>query len=202
MPAREPSRPARRRTATVRATSMTAEVDLPRVIEDDPVDEQRAEWQRERPDVDTAPMEIFSRLGRVKALADAGITEVLEAHGLSLPSFDVLASLRRSGPPYRRTPTQLAATSLLTTGGVTFRLDRLEAAGLIRRERSEKDRRILYAQLTDRGATLIDAALSAHLDNERALLAGLENDEVEHLAGLLRRLETSLRDAGASFPTN
>lgn len=161
----------------------------------DQVDSARADWRRERPDLDTDPMEVFARLLRVHMLVEARIGEVLEGRTLTLAGFDVLASLRRAGAPYRKTPTELATTSMLTTGGVTFRLDRLEEAGLIQRVRSTEDRRVVYAELTDEGRELIDAAITDHLDNERELLHELTDSESAQLGQLLRKLERSVRSA-------
>lgn len=161
----------------------------------DQVDLAREDWRRERPKLDTSPMDIFARLLRVHMLVEARIAEVLAAHSLTLAGFDVLASLRRAGPPYRKTPTELATTSMLTTGGVTFRLDRLEESGLIRRVRSSEDRRVVYAELTDQGLGLIDAAIVDHLENERLLLHELGAKDRERLASLLRALEGSIRSA-------
>jgi len=158
----------------------------------DQIDRARAQWREERPELDTSPMEIFARLSRVQHLAKRVITETLEQHGLTLAGFDVLASLRRSGPPYRCTPSELARVSLLSTGGVTFRLDRLESAGLIERERDERDRRVMYSKLTPKGLEVIDAALSAHFANEDRRLAPLSRAERDSLGEMLRKLEVAL----------
>ena len=155
---------------------------------DDPVIRARDDWRRERPELDTSPMEVFNRLLRAQRLTEAYLTAVVEEHGLSMSAFDILASLRRAGPPFRRTPTELAGTSMLTTGGVTFRLERLEAAGLICRVRSESDRRVFWAVLTDQGRTIIDRAIEDVLRNERALLASMDADEVEQTRRSLERL--------------
>lgn len=155
----------------------------------DQIDHARGQWRRERPELDTSPMEVFARLSRVQYLAERVITETLAEHGLTLAGFDVLASLRRSGPPYRCTPSELARISLLSTGGVTFRLDRLESAGLIERERDDRDRRVIYSKLTPKGLKVIDAALSAHFENEDRRLAPLSRSERGYLGEMLRRLE-------------
>lgn len=169
---------------------------------DDPVSRTRVDWGRERPELDTSSMEIFGRLLRAQRLAETRLTAVVEQHGLNLSAFDILSSLRRGGAPFRRTPTELAATSMLTTGGVTFRLERLEAAGLIYRMRSDRDRRVLWAVLTDQGRTIIDRALEDLLHHEHALLATLDPEEIDQarrsLQRLIAALEAAPRDGSAT----
>src|SRR3712207_3615049 len=113
-------------------------------------------------------------------------------HGLDVPSFDVLAALHRAGPPYQLTPTALMRTALVTSGAITQRLDRLEERGLITRERSEADGRAVVVTLTEAGRAALDATLPDHLETERRLLAGLSGDDLDALAGLLRRLLIAL----------
>jgi DNA-binding MarR family transcriptional regulator len=158
----------------------------------DEVDAILAQWRSQRPDLDPSPMGVFGRLSRIHALSRARQTATLAAFGLNLAAFDVLANLRRSGPPFRKSPSALAASSMLTSGGVTFRLDKLEALGLIRRVPSKEDRRAIHAELTDRGLELIDEVLGAHLATEAAMLEGLTDVEAEQLVGLLRALERSV----------
>lgn len=150
------------------------------------------DWSRERPQLDTRPMELFARLGRTHRLAKAEIEEALSAFDLNVSAMDVLLALRRSGEPYRLTPSGLAAVSLLTSGGVTFRLDRLEAEGLIRRVPSTEDRRVVWAELTDDGLALADEVVAAHVANEQRLLAGMDEEDVAALRMLLTRLESSI----------
>ena len=151
-------------------------------------------WTRERPDVDPSPMAVFGRLARTRLLAEAKLGETLDRFGLSLASFDVLANLRRSGEPFEKTPSELAASSMLTSGGITFRLDRLEADELIRRVPSREDRRKLFAKLTDKGRQVIDEVIAEHLKTETELLNGMTKTEQRQLAELLRKLERSIRD--------
>jgi DNA-binding MarR family transcriptional regulator len=113
-------------------------------------------------------------------------------HGLDAPSFDVLAALRRAGPPYQLTPTALMRTALVTSGAITQRLDRLEERGLITRERSRDDGRAVVVSLTGAGRRALDDALPDHLESERKLLDGLSDGDREQLAGLLRRFLVSL----------
>ena len=113
-------------------------------------------------------------------------------HGLDAPSFDVLAALRRAGPPYQLTPTALMRTALVTSGAITQRLDRLEERGLITRERSPDDGRVVVVSLTGTGSAALEAALPDHLDTERKLLDGLTDDDRARLAELLRRFLVTL----------
>ena len=159
----------------------------------DEVDRILDQWRRERPDLDPSPIGVFGRLARIAISRQAILNRFMGDYELSPASFDVLANLRRSGVPHRKTPSELAASSLLTSGGITFRLDRLEQSGLIRRVPSPDDRRVMYAELTDKGLTLIDQVVTAHLDLERELLEDLTVAERDTLAGLLARLEHALR---------
>ncbi|MFE2187301.1 MarR family winged helix-turn-helix transcriptional regulator [Streptomyces sp. NPDC059455] len=153
------------------------------------------QWRRERPDLDTSPLQVFGRLHRVFLRYQSGIGGPVEKHGLSLAGFDVLTALRRAGSPYRLTAGELAASGLITSAGVTLRLDRLEKDGLIARERDPEDRRVVYSRLTDEGLRRIDELFAEHLRNERDMLGGLSPAECRQLAGLLGKLERSLEDA-------
>jgi DNA-binding MarR family transcriptional regulator len=161
----------------------------------DQLDAMIAQWQRELPDLDVSPFAVFGRLHRSFLRYAALIGEVFEQHGINMASFDVLAALRRSGPPYRRTAGDLAYTGLVTTGGLTLRLDRLEKAGLITRERDTDDRRVVYAQITAVGLELTDRVAKEHFANEERMLSGLNQTERRHLAALLAKLDTSLQAA-------
>lgn len=162
---------------------------------DDPVDVIISQWEREIPGMDVSALAVFGRLHRGYVRYAALLSDVFEKHGINMASFDVLAALRRSGPPYRRTAGELAGIGLITTGGLTLRLDRLEQAGLITRERDTADRRVVYAQLTDAGLTLTGQVAQEHFANELRMLSGLSKSERAQLAGLLAKLENSLIDA-------
>ncbi|MER6389184.1 MarR family winged helix-turn-helix transcriptional regulator [Streptomyces sp. NPDC059999] len=154
----------------------------------DAVDAIAAQWYAVRPDLDTAPMAVFGRIYRItKAMGDE-MERTYNRYGISRGEFDVVATLRRSGIPYTLSPRQLSATLMLTTGGMTGRLDRLEKAGLLTRSPDPHDRRGLHVTITDRGLTLIDEAVTAGLEVQRAALTGLDPQEVEVLTGLLRKL--------------
>ncbi len=166
----------------------------------DAVDMILEQWQRERPDMDVSPLAVFGRLHRSYLRYTALLNEVFERHDLNMAAFDVLATLRRSGPPYRRTAGELAAISLVSTGGVTLRLDRLEKAGLIIRERDPEDRRVVYARLTDHGMNVTDRVVEEHFANERRMRAGLSETERRQLARLLAKLEHSLEVVETAAP--
>lgn len=162
----------------------------------DPVEQVLAQWGRERPDLDASPIAIFARVQRIAGLASRSLRDYLEPFGLNPGSFDILCNLRRSGPPYRKTPSELAASSLVTTGAMTGRLDVLADAGLICRRQHPSDRRVSYAELTAKGRKLIDRVLTGHLGREEQLLAGLSRDERKTVEHALDLLEGSVRDAG------
>ncbi|MFD3807745.1 MarR family winged helix-turn-helix transcriptional regulator [Streptomyces sp. NPDC058611] len=154
----------------------------------DAVDAIAAQWYAVRPDLDTAPMAVFGRIYRIaKAMGDS-TERTYNRYGISRGEFDVVATLRRSGSPYTLSPRQLSATLMLTTGGMTGRLDKLEKAGLLCRKPDPHDRRGLQVTITDRGLALVDEAVSAGLEVQSAALTGLEPEEVELLTGLLRKL--------------
>ncbi|MBO9521525.1 MAG: MarR family transcriptional regulator [Nocardioidaceae bacterium] len=158
----------------------------------DDVDRFLQQWREQRPDLDPSPIALFGRVHRVYLRYQGEIGKVFESYGLNPASFDVLAALRRSGEPYRMSGTELATESLLSSAGITFRLDRLEQAGLIERVRDTADRRVVYSQLTDQGLEVIDKAIASHLDNEHRLLEGISEREANQLAALLQKLEDSV----------
>ncbi|MCX4543540.1 MarR family transcriptional regulator [Streptomyces sp. NBC_01565] len=154
----------------------------------DAVDAITAQWHVVRPDLNTDAMALFGRIYRIaKAIGDA-MEQTYGRYGISRGEFDVVATLRRSGEPYTLSPRQLSATLMLTTGGMTGRLDKLEKAGLLVRKPDPHDRRGLQVTITERGLNLIDQAVTAGLETQRAALAGLTDDEAEVLSGLLRKL--------------
>ena len=136
----------------------------------DRVAEIMAEWARERPDIDLAPQAVFGRLHRLANHLTDDLVVVYREFGLSEGEFDVLATLRRTGTPFERTPSELAASTMVTTGAMTKRVDRLERRSLLTRRQSEVDGRGRVIALTPAGRDLIDLAFTAHLANERRLL--------------------------------
>ena len=159
---------------------------------EDAVDRILAQWAGERPDLDFSPVGIVGRITQLQREVHLAQRATFARHGLDAPSFDVLAALRRAGPPYQLTPTALMRTALVTSGAITQRLDRLEERGLITRERSPADGRAVVVSLTRAGSLALDAALPDHLDTERKLLEGLTADDRERLADLLRRFLVTL----------
>jgi DNA-binding MarR family transcriptional regulator len=152
-----------------------------------------AQWQRERPDLDVSPMAVIGRLNEVSSLISRErLAPLFARFGLQAGEFDVMATLRRSGSPFALTPTALYEATMVTSGAMTNRLDRLEKAGLIRRMPHPQDRRGLLVQLTDEGLGLIDRAVEAHVENEHAILAALNPKERKMLAGLLEKLIADL----------
>ena len=150
------------------------------------------QWKRERPDLDASPMLVLGRLNEASSLvARERLAPLFARFGLQAGEFDVLATLRRSGRPYALTPTALYEATMVTSGAMTNRLDRLEKAGLILRGPHPNDRRGIVVQLTEKGLALIDEALTAHVANEHEILAGLSSAERETLAQLLEKLIAS-----------
>jgi DNA-binding MarR family transcriptional regulator len=162
------------------------------VAERDGVDEIIEQWGRERPDLDSSPIGVVGRVSRLARELEQRLEPVYREHGLEPGWHDVLATLRRTGPPFRLRPTEFASALMLTSSGTTKRLDRLEQAGLITREPDPEDRRGTIITLTDAGRRLIDATTEAHLENERRLLGALTEAEQRRLADLLRKLQLGL----------
>lgn len=160
--------------------------------ETDHVDRLRAQWARELPDLDTTPMAVLGRAYRLSNLVRPGIEATFAGFGLDRGEFDVLASLRRAGAPYRLTPTELYKALMITSGSLTHRLGRLEKARLIRRVPSDIDGRSLAVELTEPGRNTAEAAFHADMADEAQFLAHLEPDELETLAALLRKLNRGI----------
>lgn len=154
----------------------------------DPVDAIVDQWATVRPDLDTKAMEVFGRIFRLSRTMGDRMEKAYAPHGISRGEFDVLATLRRSGDPYTLSPRQLSATLMLTTGGMTGRLDKLERAGLLRRAPDPHDRRGLRVTLTEKGLTLIDEAVGAGLAVQTEALSALDDAQADQLADLLREL--------------
>jgi len=155
-------------------------------VDADHVDEIVQRWAAERPDVDASPMQVIGRLSRIAAHLDAELLEVFRQFGLGEGEFDLLATLRRGGEPFARTPGELARHTMVTTGAVTKRVDRLVASGLVSRSASDDDGRGRVISLTAEGRRVIDEAVVAHLANEERLLSGLDADQRRALQALLR----------------
>jgi DNA-binding MarR family transcriptional regulator len=158
----------------------------------DHVDHIVEAWRRERPDVNVTALGQLARLFRTAHLADASLAAALAKHRLQPGWFDLLAALRRAGRPYELNPTELMRTTMLSSGGMTKRLDRLVEAGLVERRPDPADRRGTLVRLTPWGRKTVDAALETHASNAGRLLGALEPAEREALDELLRKLLASL----------
>lgn len=162
-------------------------------MERDEVDEIAEAWRRERADLDLGPVEVFSRISRLERLLDRARREAFSAHDVEPWEFDVLAALRRAGKPYQLTPGQLLTQTMVTSGTMTNRVDRLEARGLVERAPSPTDRRGVLVGLTPQGRRAVDSAFEALLERERELLVELSAGDRKQLIALLRSLMQPLR---------
>jgi DNA-binding MarR family transcriptional regulator len=167
----------------------------PPSAEFDEVDRIVAAWRRERPDLDVAPLEVLSRVTRLARHLDRARGAAFSAHGLEVWEFDVLAALRRAGMPYELSPGQLTAETLVTSGTMTNRIDRLEQRALVRRRPDPSDGRGVLVGLTEDGREVVDTAMEDLLDRERALLSSLDAAAAAALATSLRRLVGPFDDA-------
>ena len=154
----------------------------------DEVDRIVAAWRRERPDLDVSPLEVLSRVDRLSRHLDRARRAAFAAHGLESWAFDVLAALRRAGRPYQLSPGQLVTQTLVTSGTMTNRVDRLAAQGLVQRFPDPGDRRGVIVRLTDAGREQDDSAVANLVRREHQLLGQLDDDERDALVGTLRRL--------------
>ena len=166
-------------------------------VQGDHIDQILSQWSRERPDLDTKALGLVGRLVRSVQLADAALAEGLRGHNLQPGWFDLLAALRRTGDPYELNPTELMRTTMLSSGGMTKRLDRLAEAGLVERRPDPGDRRGTLVRLTRRGKKIIDNALETHLANEQNLLRTLTPNQQQSLNALLRTLLANLEPPDA-----
>jgi DNA-binding MarR family transcriptional regulator len=149
-------------------------------------------WKRERPDFDLAPVEIIGRAGRIMEHVDRALNAKFEEFGISRASFDVLATLRRTGEPYRLTQRELMQSLLRTSGSMSLRIDSLESQGLVERRPDDDDRRSVFVTLTQKGAHLLETVIPEHLANEKRLVAALNQGERAQLVTLLRKWLSSL----------
>src|ERR1700678_89248 len=154
----------------------------------DEVDDLIAAWRQQRPDLDVAPLQVLSRISRLARHLDIARRGAFAAPALESWQFDVLSALRRSGPPFQLTPGALLRATLVTSGTMTNRIDRLTESGLVFREPDARDRRGVLVTLSARGREVVDAAFTDLLNREQALLAGLPADQRRVLADLLRPL--------------
>jgi DNA-binding MarR family transcriptional regulator len=166
----------------------------------DPVSLIVAQWQRERPDLDPAPMRLFGALARAHLLTTPYLNRIVAAQGLARGTFDVLSALRRAGPPFSLTPKQLSESLMLSAAGMTSRLDRLEALRLIARLPEPNDRRSLKIQLTQRGVHLIDDIIPRIIEAQWRIISDLGVEKTTDLITLLGSLAEALSAAGNDRP--
>lgn len=149
------------------------------------IEDIRAQWARQRPDLNTEPMAFIGRLARLSAYLSQQMGETFAQHGLTAASFDVLATLLRSGPPHALSPNQLLATMMVTSGTMTNRIDQLVKEDLVARVQNPKDKRSVLIQLTDKGHGVIDAAVTDHVKTQTRLTEMLSDEEKSGLNALL-----------------
>lgn len=164
---------------------------------EDHVDRLRRQWARELPDLNTEPMAVLGRAMRLTNMVRPSIEATFAGYGLDRGEFDVIGTLRRSGPPYRLTPTEMYGLLMISSGGLTHRLVRLEKAGLIRREPSPDDGRSMLVALTEAGIALAEKAFRKDMANEAQFLEPLSAKERDMLAGLLRKLIVGIESRAA-----
>ena len=157
-------------------------------MEPDHVDRIVEQWAEQRPELDTSGLRVAARVIRLQRYLDQAVSDAVRPFGLQVGELNVLATLRRSGPPFQLTPTQLYRGLLISSGAMTNRLDRLETNGLITRTVDPDDRRKVRVALTDHGREVIDQAMDAHVLRLDEVLAGIEGPERSDLEGLLRTL--------------
>jgi DNA-binding MarR family transcriptional regulator len=161
-------------------------------IEPDGVDAIVEQWRRERPDIDTRAMATIGRLSRASHLVQQELKASFARFDLEPAAFDVLATLRRSGSPYRLSPSALVRTAMVTSGAITQRIDRLESRGLVRRAPDPDDGRAVLVELTEQGSALVDEVLPAHAETLERLLAPLATADRARLDDALRSLLGSI----------
>ena len=159
---------------------------------EDPITQIVMQWKAALPDLQVEGMEIIGRARRIVLSSRPAIEAVFREHGLDAGEFDVLATLRRSGPPFALRPTEIFQSLMVSSGGLTDRLSRLEAKALIRREAAPEDGRSTLVVLTAKGRTLAEKVMRADMETEAQMLAGLTPEERKSLARLLSRLLQSI----------
>lgn len=160
----------------------------------DAIDAVIEQWHRERPDADTWPVSILGRIVRLSRVLEREAKKFFAEHGLEPWEFDVLTTLRRSGEPYELTASALLKATMVTSGAITNRIDRMEVKGLVERVRDLGDRRLVRVRLTPHGREVVDGLLSLHLANAARMLRPLDPVECEQLASALRTLLESFGD--------
>lgn len=161
--------------------------------EHDAVDRITSQWNAVRPDIDVSPINVIGRVSRLSRLVDRRLGENFARYGIEAWMYDVLATLRRSGEPYELTAGDLVRQTMVTTGAITNRIDRLEQRGLVERA-SADDRRKVIVRLTRQGLDVVEEVVVDHMATERQILAGLSPRQQHDLAHLLRKTLLALGD--------
>ena len=156
------------------------------------MDKIKAQWAAQRPDLDTEPMALIGRIIRLSAQLMEEMGRTFARHGLNSASFDMLATLLRTGPPHALSPNQLLETMMVTSGTMTNRIDQLEKDDLVARVRNPNDKRSVLVQLTVKGHRIIDAAVTDHVETQKVLVGGMTEAERAALNGLLQTYLTAL----------
>ncbi|WP_061037667.1 MarR family winged helix-turn-helix transcriptional regulator [Vibrio coralliirubri] len=152
----------------------------------DAIDRVVEQWAKEKPELETEPMAMMGRIMRIAKYMETQVADLHKKYDMKLGEFDVLATLRRSGKPYRLTPSELIGSMMLTSGAMTNRLDKLEAKGLISREHSKEDRRSVSVQLTKDGLILIDQMMTEHVETQKKLVKSLSASQKKNTNQLLK----------------
>ncbi|TKE99401.1 MarR family transcriptional regulator [Vibrio kanaloae] len=152
----------------------------------DAIDRVVEQWAKEKPELETEPMAMMGRIMRIAKYMETQVAEIHKKYDMKLGEFDVLATLRRSGKPYRLTPSELIGSMMLTSGAMTNRLDKLEAKGLISREHSKEDRRSVSVQLTKDGLILIDQMMTEHVEMQKKLVKSLSASQKKNTNQILK----------------
>ena len=160
----------------------------------DKVDKIIDQWNRERPDLDVTSMGLIGRFKQITQRLSLEMAKTFTEHGLNPANFDVLATLRRAGSPYALSPNDLIASTMVTSGTMTNRIDQLTKAGLVERIQNPNDRRSVVVSLTKKGFTIIDPTLKAHVTTQDRLTSGLSESESKKLNALLRKFLMSLEE--------
>ncbi|MEH6475970.1 MAG: MarR family transcriptional regulator [Sneathiella sp.] len=154
----------------------------------DKIDQIVTQWNRERPDLNVTPMSLIGRVKRITQHLSHGMEKTFAKHGLNSASFDVLATLRRSGSPYRLSPGALLSTMMVTSGTMTNRVDQLVKSEMVARIHNPEDGRSVIIALTDKGFAVIDAAVTDHVQTQKELMSGLSEEESAAFNVLLSKL--------------
>jgi DNA-binding MarR family transcriptional regulator len=181
--------------STLRISGVSGVLDR-NMADQDHIDRLIAKWGKECPEYDLTPVQIIGRIGRIYEYVDRALEAKFAESDISRASFDVLASLKRVGPPYSLTQRELMKNLLRTSGSISVRIDGMEREGLVTRETNVEDRRATLVKITKKGIDLLEAIVPEHLLNEERLLSGLSSQDRKELIRLLRKWNLSFESEG------